>query len=213
MEYSVSYISLSLIELKLHYDVIFTSCIEYYDILCLGELSGYQRTYKRWRIQGHATGLGQDHLRYSKRNNLETARFLGNGVAPPTGNTFTHHLQDPLVPQNEGNVAAPQDREMMYHQGAGSLAARQNAERVDHTHTGKTRTDHGAVEVGSNGNEEVKMTTRMRGRSIEDLIEAIEESKIAKGLNLLFIMEAKSLKAIFCPQREPKRRKKRTGLR
>lgn len=183
------------------------------DILCLG-LSGYQqRTYKPWRIQGHATDLGQDHLRYSKRNNIETARFLGNGVAPPTGNTFTHHLQDPLVPQYEGNIAAPQDREMMYHQGAGSLAARQNAERVDHTHTGKTRTDHPAVKVGSNGSEEVKMTTRMRGKSIGDLIEDIEEIKIAKGLNLLFIMEAKSLKAIFCPQRDPKRRRKRNGLR
>lgn len=102
----------------------------------------------------------------------------------------------------------------MHHQGAGSLAVRQNAERVDHTHTGKTRTDHRAVEVvGSNGSEEAKMTTRMRGKSIGDLIEDIEESKIAKGLNLLFIMVAKSLEAIFCPQKDPKRRRKRNGLR
>lgn len=185
----------------------------YIHIFCLGEHSTYIRTYKRWRIQGHATGLGQDHLRYSKRNNIETARFLGNGVAPPTGNTLTHHLQDPLVRQYGGNIAAPHDREMMYHQGSGSLAVRQNAERVDHTHTGKTRTDHRAVEVGSNGSEEVKMTTRMRGKSTGDLIEDIEESKIAKDLNLLFIMEAKSLEAIFCPQRDPKRRRKRNGLR
>lgn len=85
-------------------------------------------------------------------------------------------------------IAAHQRREMIYHQGAGSLAARQNAERADLTRIGKTRTDHRAVEVGSNGSEEVKMTSGMRGKSIGDLIEDIEESKIEKGLNPLFIM-------------------------
>lgn len=141
--------------------------------------------------------------------------MAGNAVALPTGNTFSLHLQDLLVPQYEEKSAAPQDGETVFHLSVGSLAARQNAERVVLTHTGKTRTNHRAVEVGSNGSKEkeVKMKTGMRGKNIGDLIGDIEESKIANGLDPLFVMEARSLQAKLCAQRDQRRRRKRKGLR